>query len=39
MIDDYKDYLFKIQKDMFDGFDHEELIKLHSFILKSMKFG
>lgn len=34
MIDDYKDYLFKIQKSMFDGFDHRELIKLHGFILK-----
>jgi DNA-binding MarR family transcriptional regulator len=34
MIDDYKDYLPRICKNMFIGFECEELIKLHDILLK-----
>ncbi len=34
MIDDYKDYLPKICKSMFIGFECEELMKLHDLLLK-----
>lgn len=37
MIEDYKDHLLKKYENMFNGFNHNELIKLHDFLLKINK--
>jgi DNA-binding MarR family transcriptional regulator len=34
MIDDYKEHLYKKYKDIFTGFNEDELMKLHDFLLK-----
>lgn len=34
MIDDYKEHLFKRYKDIFKGFNEDELMKLHDLLLK-----
>lgn len=34
MVDDYRDHLFKIYEDMFNGLDEEKLMKLHDILSK-----